>query len=50
MEYEREEKVELFFSDLGNSNVSMVKLEQVTFGYSPEKILLKNTNLTIDLK
>ena len=28
----------------------MVKLEQVKFGYIPEKILLKNINLTIELK
>ena len=27
-----------------------MKLEQVKFGYTPEKILLKNINLNIDLK
>ena len=38
VEYETEDKVKLFFSDPGSFNGSMVKLEQVTFGYSPDKI------------
>ena len=36
VEYETEDKVEIF-PDPGSFNRSMVKLEQVTFGYSPEK-------------
>ena len=28
----------------------MVNLEQVIFGYRPDKFLLKNINLTIDLR
>ena len=28
----------------------MVKLEQVKFGYIPDKILFKNIDLTVDLK
>ena len=50
VEYDTEDKVELFFSDMGSFNGSMVKLEQVTFGYSPYKIFLENINLNIDLK
>ena len=50
MEYETEDKVEIFFSDPGSFSGSMVNLEQVTFGYSPDKILLNNINLTIDIK
>ena len=50
VEYETEDKVEIFYSDPGSSNGSMVKLEQVKFGYIPDKILLKNIDLTIDLK
>ena len=49
MYYETEYKVDLIFTDPGNFNGSMVKLELVTFGYIPDKILLKNIDLTIDL-
>ena len=50
VEYEKEDNVGLFFPDPGSFNGSMVNLEQVTFGYSPDKILLNNIILTIDLK
>ena len=49
-EYETEDKVELMFSYPGSLNEIMVNMQQVAFGYSPEKILLKNIDLTIDLK
>ena len=42
VEYETEDKVELFFSDPGSFNGNMVNLEHIAFGYSPDKILLKN--------
>ena len=39
-EYKEDDKVELSFPDPGSFNGNMVTLEQVTFGYSPDKILL----------
>ena len=50
VEYEMENKVELFFSYPGSFNGSMVNLKQVIFGYSPDKILLNNIDLNIDPK
>ena len=47
VEYETEEKVELFFSNPGSFDGSMVKLEHVAFGYSPDKILLNNIDLLL---
>jgi ATPase subunit of ABC transporter with duplicated ATPase domains len=48
--YEEEEEVMLTFPDPGGFDGNIVTLEQVTFGYSPEKLLLENTDLSIDLQ
>jgi len=48
-EYKEDDKVELSFPDPGSFDGNMVTLEQVTFGYSPEKILLKNVDMTVDV-
>ena len=49
-EYETKDKFEQFILYPGSLNGSMVKLEQVRFGYRPDKILFNNIYLTIDLK
>lgn len=49
-EYKEDDKVELSFPDPGSFNGNMVTLEQVTFGYSPDKILLRNVDVTVDCK
>ena len=48
-EYKEDDKVELSFPDPGSFDGNMVTLEQVTFGYSPDKILLKNVDMTVDV-
>jgi len=48
-EYQEDDKVELSFPDPGSFDGNMVTLEQVTFGYSPDKILLRNVDMTIDV-
>jgi ATP-binding cassette, subfamily F, member 3 len=45
-----EEKVELKFPDPGSFDGDIVGLDQVSFGYTPEKLLLKNVDLTIGIK
>lgn len=49
-EYKEDDKVELSFPDPGSFNGNMVTLEQVTFGYSPDKILLRNVDVAVDCK
>jgi len=49
--YEEDEEVVLNFPDPGGfDNTSIVTLDRVAFGYTPEKILLKDAELTIDLQ
>ena len=49
-EYEEDEKVELHFPDPGSFDGDIIRLEQMTFGYSPESILLDGIDLTINFK
>jgi ATP-binding cassette subfamily F protein 3 len=49
-EYEEEDEVELKFPDPGGFDGDIVKLERVKFGYSPDKILLNEVDLTISMK
>jgi len=49
-EYVEEETVELLFPDPGGFNGDIVRLEQVTFGYTEDRILLNDIDLTIDAK
>lgn len=49
-EYEEEDEVELKFPDPGGFDGDIVKLERVKFGYSPDKILLNDVDLTISMK
>lgn len=49
-EYQEDEKVELNFPDPGGFDSNMVTLERVTFGYSPDRILLKDVDMTVDHK
>ena len=48
--YEEDEEVELTFPDPGGFDGIIVTLERVTFGYTPEKILLDSADLSIDLQ
>ena len=48
-EYQEDEKVELNFPDPGSFDGNMVCLEQVSFGYTPESILLKNVDLSVNI-
>mmetsp|Transcript_28513 Transcript_28513/g.44907 ORF Transcript_28513/g.44907 Transcript_28513/m.44907 type:complete len:860 (-) Transcript_28513:3313-5892(-) len=49
--YEEDEEVVLNFPDPGSfDKASIVTLERVSFGYTPEKRLLENAELTIDLQ
>ena len=45
-----DEKVTLTFPDPGSFDGDIVKLDQVTFGYSSDKILLNNIDLSIGIK
>lgn len=49
-EYQEDEKVELNFPDPGGFDGNVITLERVTFGYSPDNILLKGVDMTVDLK
>ena len=49
-EYVEDDKVELKFPDPGKFDGDIVRLEQVKFGYSPDKILLQDVDLSITLK
>jgi ATPase subunit of ABC transporter with duplicated ATPase domains len=48
-EYEEDEKVELLFPDPGGFDGDIVKVQRAKFGYTQEKILLNDVDLTIDL-
>jgi ATPase subunit of ABC transporter with duplicated ATPase domains len=48
--YEEDEEVVLHFPDPGGFDGNIVTLEQVTFGYTAEKLLLENAEMTIDLQ
>jgi ATPase subunit of ABC transporter with duplicated ATPase domains len=49
-EYEEDEEVVLNFPDPGGFDSNIVVLDQVSFGYSADTILLKDVDLTIDMK
>lgn len=49
-EYVEDDKVELNFPDPGTFDGDIIRLDQVSFGYTPETTLLKNVDLTISLK
>jgi ATP-binding cassette subfamily F protein 3 len=49
-EYEEDEEVVLNFPDPGGFDSNIVVLDQVSFGYSADSILLKDVDLTIDMK
>ena len=48
-EYEEDEEVVLNFPDPGSFDNNIVVLDQVTFGYNSDKILLQDVDLTIDM-
>lgn len=48
-EFKEDDTVELLFPDPGSFNGNIVSLDRATFGYTPDKILLKNIDLTIDI-
>lgn len=45
-----EEKVELQFPDPGSFDGDIVALDQVSFGYTPDKLLLKDVDISVDIK
>ena len=47
---EEDEEVVLNFPDPGGFDGNMVSLDQVSFGYTSEHTLLKDVDLTIDMK
>ncbi|KAL9185239.1 hypothetical protein ACHAXT_003016 [Thalassiosira profunda] len=49
-EFEEDEEVVLQFPDPGDFDGNMVTLDQVTFGYTSDKTLLEDVDLTIDMK
>jgi ATP-binding cassette subfamily F protein 3 len=49
-EYQEEESVTLNFPDPGLFDGDIVRLDQVQFGYSPDKLLLHEVDLTISMK
>ncbi len=49
-EYEEDKEVVLSFPDTGGFDSAIVVLDQVSFGNSADKILLKDVDLTIDVK
>lgn len=49
-EYEEDETVELKFPDPGSFDGDIIRLEQMTFGYSSASILLDDVDLTINFK
>jgi ATP-binding cassette subfamily F protein 3 len=49
-EVQEEEKVVLNFPDPGSFEGDIIRLERAKFGYSPDKILLKDVDLTVTLK
>ena len=49
-EVEEDDTVVLKFPDPGRFDGNIVRLEEVKFGYSPEKILLEGVDLTVTMK
>jgi len=49
-EVEEEEKVELNFPDCGGFDGDVVKLDQASFGYTEDKLLLKKVDLSVNLQ
>jgi len=49
-EYKEDDTVTLNFPDPGSFGGDIIKVEQMKFGYSPDKILLEDVDLTITLK
>jgi len=49
-EYEEDEEVVLNFPDPGSFDKNIVTLDQVSFGYTSDKMLLEDVDLTIDMK
>jgi ATPase subunit of ABC transporter with duplicated ATPase domains len=49
-EYKEDDSVQLVFPDPGSFDGNIICLEQATFGYTPDRILLKNIDLTINIK
>jgi ATPase subunit of ABC transporter with duplicated ATPase domains len=49
-EYVEEDEVELNFPDPGRFDGDIVRLERIQFGYTPDKILLDEVDLTISMK
>ena len=49
-EFIEDDTVELKFPDPGSFDGDMIRLEQVEFGYSPEKTLLKDVDMSISLE
>eukprot|EP00559_Dactyliosolen_fragilissimus_P005911 CAMPEP_0184861498 /NCGR_PEP_ID=MMETSP0580-20130426/6172_1 /TAXON_ID=1118495 /ORGANISM="Dactyliosolen fragilissimus" /LENGTH=875 /DNA_ID=CAMNT_0027359019 /DNA_START=64 /DNA_END=2691 /DNA_ORIENTATION=+ len=49
-EYEEEEKVELIFPDCGSFDGDIVRIDEATFGYTQDNLLLKKVDLTVNLK
>ncbi|KAL7551403.1 hypothetical protein ACHAWF_014589 [Thalassiosira exigua] len=48
--YEEDEEVVLNFPDPGGFDGNIVSLDRVSFGYTPDKVLLEDVDLTIDMK
>ena len=48
-DFKEDEKVELTFPDPGGFDGDIIRLERVEFGYSPDKILLSDVDLSISL-
>lgn len=48
-EYEEDETVELKFPDCGKFDGDIVKLDRAVFGYTQEKLLLNNVDLSINI-
>jgi len=48
-EYQEEEKVELIFPDCGGFDGTIVTLDQATFGYTPNQLLLKKVDFSVTI-
>lgn len=48
-EYQEEEKVELTFPDCGGFDGNIVTLDQATFGYNEDTLLLKKVDLSVNV-
>ena len=48
-EYQEDDKVVLSFPDPGGFDSNIVTLDRASFGYSPDRMLLKNVDITVGL-